>query len=66
MDQVLLLTQNIEDSFEVKKTGAVFHSFIHFILFSIIIKQFNTKNPKYLKDQEKEEAAQRQTKTCIR
>ena len=38
------------------------HSFIHsFILFSIISKQFNAKNYKYWKDQEKEEAAQRQT-----
>ena len=33
----------------------------HFILFSIISKQFNTKSYKYWKDQEKEEAAQRQT-----
>ena len=37
------------------------HSFIHFISFSIISKQFNTKSYKYWKDQEKEEAAQRQT-----
>ena len=35
--------------------------FIHFILFSITSKQFNTKSYKYWKDQEKEEAAQRQT-----
>ena len=37
----------------------VFH-FISF-LFSIISKQFDTKSYKYWKDQEKEEAAQRQT-----
>ena len=36
------------------------HSFISF-LFSIISKQFNTKSYKYWKDQEKEEAGQRQT-----
>ena len=40
------------------KIKFVIHSFIHsFILFSIISKQFNTKNYKYWKDQENEEAA---------
>ena len=36
------------------KINKIIHSFIHFILFSIISKQFNTKSYKYWKDQEKD------------
>ena len=50
-----------QKEFAVTMLDTFIHSFIHFILFSIISKQFNTKSYKYWKDQEKEEAAQRQT-----